>query len=183
MYLAVPSACLVLAAAFSSRRVLIAAPVLLLIATAASVTTIQDLARMESRPGCWTEFTPPSMTTLERTLDRLHIARAYANYWIAYRLTYHTDERIIASPYDTVRNPALDRKVAKSRTPPAYIFFNDGSNSAQILEQYVRRLGAHYRRTLTGHFVVYQLTTPVPPWQIPEIALAFFSNPPLCAEA
>jgi hypothetical protein len=103
-----------------------------------------------------------------RTLDRAHVRHVYAEYWIAYRLAFDTDERIIA-----VDNPLTGTAVANGGlrpTPapsPEYlpyqrevdrssrygaVTFRDLESTEPALAQ-LRQHG--YRRVVVGPFAVY----------------------------
>lgn len=64
---------------------------------------------------------------LVASLRREHIETVRADYWIAYRLAYATDERIVGSPTSTVRFPSYENRVraAEARGTAALVLFND----------------------------------------------------------
>jgi hypothetical protein len=115
---------------------------------------------------------PRSFDPLTTTLDRLHIARVYADYWIAYRIDFATGERIIAaegrpnvlrvspaggvipSPDDPSlhpRHPQYDTIVSRS-VYPAWVVapgFDVGNLDLSAFAQ------AGYRSENVGVFTVY----------------------------
>lgn len=111
---------------------------------------------------------PREMTSLIDNLDRQHLDRVFADYWIAYRLDFATKERIIAVenrfsggefhgtrvllPHDpNVRYRPYERKVEASPRQ-GFVFFKRTYRSLPL----VPLLEAHgWQRTTVGPFVVY----------------------------
>jgi hypothetical protein len=113
---------------------------------------------------------PADFAPLVAMLDRLGIDRAYAHYWIAYRLTFETDERIVAAeadtgslaasrpgavlpavPDETNRRPQYDREVRRVAAP-AWAF-TAGSPREHRWSPLLRRTG--YRRVVVDGFAVW----------------------------
>jgi len=138
---------------------------------AALALSIAGLAVME-REDRWAPQAPDvrvpaSIAPLLHTLDRLRVDRAFANYWLAYRITFATNERIVAAPSgrlallpsglvtevdtETSRYPPYERLV-HSRRRVAHIYLAGSSSEGadrSVLEQ------AGYRRLTVDRFVVY----------------------------
>ena len=110
---------------------------------------------------------PRDLGPLIATLDRLGLDRVYANYWLAYRLDFDTDERIVAvknkftrlrfadgqatpahDPY--VRYEPYEREVNAARH--GFVFFDQTIKSIPIVPQ-LERYG--YRRVEVGPFIIY----------------------------
>ena len=87
-------------------------------------------------------------------LEAHHVTRFRADYWIAYRVTFETNERIIASPRGTKRWPAFDRAV-DAAPDPAMVFVTRSAMGPTYHRGLVR-LGVPYERYFAGDFVVYQ---------------------------
>jgi hypothetical protein len=86
----------------------------------ATVTSAVILQGMVSRfdPVVGTGDTPPrSIQPLLTALDRLQVAHAYADYWIAYRIDFDSDERIIAVESKFKRLVRQGGDVAPPRNP------------------------------------------------------------------
>jgi dolichyl-phosphate-mannose-protein mannosyltransferase len=153
----------------------------------AVVLSIATLDRMETyfrtvppRPPA----APRDLGPLIATLDRLGLDRVYADFWLAYRLTFDTDERIVASQnkftqlrfadgqavasrHPFIRYPPYERKVEAARH--GFVFFREsiargadrqpGPEAAarvKELARFVSELSAHgYGRTVVGPFIVY----------------------------
>jgi hypothetical protein len=127
---------------------------------------------------------PRDLRPLVSVLDDLGIDRVYADFWLAYRLTFETDERIIASQnkftqvrftggqavparHPFIRWPPYERQVEPARH--GFVLFREsiargadrqpGPEARARVEELARFVGelrAHgYRRTVVGPFVVY----------------------------
>jgi Dolichyl-phosphate-mannose-protein mannosyltransferase len=116
-------------------------------------------------------FVPERFGPLIAELDRLHVDRVYADYWVAYRLGFETDERIVAaeSPQevyarrgdkvvvldnDHVRyRPYVDEVTRSPR--PAHVV-QAGSGDVGNLDVPLLR-AAGYRRATADGFVIWYL--------------------------
>jgi 4-amino-4-deoxy-L-arabinose transferase-like glycosyltransferase len=134
------------------------------IGCAVSVVTLH---RMEHVPAPL-PAAPRNISPLVATLDRLHLDRVYARYWVAYVLDFDTKERIIAveNRFDEVRfvhgravlpddpvvfSSAYQREVADAPRR-GFVFFVQNLASEPI----VPKLVAHgYRRVDVGPFAVF----------------------------
>jgi hypothetical protein len=94
---------------------------------------------------------PKDISPLIETLERERAERVFADYWLAYRITFESDERIIATSTEFVRYAPHDRLVRGS-PDPAYAFVR-GSTDELEERRRLERLG--YHRVVTGRFVVY----------------------------
>ncbi len=111
---------------------------------------------------------PADIDPLLRTLEARNVRHAYADYWIAWRIVFETDERIIVVPGagepleparrsgapdagEQGRYPPFHQRVAASPNP-AYVFLAQGNREAQARS---RLLAAGYRRLQVAEFVVY----------------------------
>jgi len=116
---------------------------------------------------------PRDFGPLIAALDRLHITRLYASYWIAYRLDFETNERIIAADMRPAAlrldgnrvipqpdDPLLLKRHAEyqpivARTPrPAFVIaprFDPPSTDYGSLH------AAHYRVATVGPFKIFFL--------------------------
>ena len=113
---------------------------------------------------------PRSLEPLVATLDRLGVSRAFANYWVAYRLDFDTRERIIAveNGFDRLelrngdvvpaRDPSVRWRAYENEVraaPHGFVFFAEFMPPQSV----TRTLARHgYRRVATGPFVVYYPT-------------------------
>ncbi len=79
--------------------------------------------------------------------------RAWADYWVAYRLTFATDEQIIVAPTFASRYDPYDRTVRASAVPPAYIFVI-GSQSYRPFLEWCRARSANCEVTEQGQFAL-----------------------------
>jgi hypothetical protein len=96
---------------------------------------------------------PPSLDAIERLLDRRDIDHVYADYWIAYRLTFDTDERIIASPVLSVRNDDWAEEVANGAVTPYVVYASDVYD--RDFAAALRDDGIEFDRLEAGDYALY----------------------------
>jgi Dolichyl-phosphate-mannose-protein mannosyltransferase len=94
-----------------------------------------------------------------------HVHDAYANYWIAYRITFETNEQTLATPYDFDRYRPLAARVDASASP-AYLFVS-ASTTLRRFEHWCARHGVGVTVWQRGGFTVVQPATKVVPAQVP----------------
>ncbi len=92
-------------------------------------------------------------------LDSKRITRAYAHYWISYRLTYETGERIIcAQPYDERYGgrykPKYTDEVHNSRVV-AFIFHPTLGIPYDLFEENLKVIGGSYKKETIGPYTVF----------------------------
>jgi Dolichyl-phosphate-mannose-protein mannosyltransferase len=99
---------------------------------------------------------PENLSPALRVLDRHGVDRVLAPYAIAYRVTFETDERIVATPTGQTRYRPHQRLVL-ANSAPAYVFVSGSRDDAGS----ARRLPARgYSREAVGGWAVY---VPSPP--------------------
>ena len=131
----------------------VAQVVLLVAALAVSVEGVHRIR-------CCTAPAAPDVSMPRRTgplidaLEAHHVTHFVADYWIAYRITFETNERIIGSPVAFKRWPPFDRAVAADPHPTAV--FITRSATGPTYRRGLVRLGIRYDRYDAGDFVVYQ---------------------------
>ena len=129
-----------------------AGPAVAGIALAAAVgLTLTGLVQLE-RQGRYSPLrVPADIDPVLETLERHHVRHVLANYWIAYRITFESDERIIASPSGFWRyRPYHDAVAADAR--PGRVFLEGSAVERRERPALVRR---GYERLLVDGFVVY----------------------------
>ena len=89
--------------------------VLLALACVVSVVSLHRMDVWRRTHNHWPPTFPRDFGPLISTLDRLHLDRVFADYWIAYRLDFDTHERIIASD-----NPFLGVSFTSGRAIAAW---------------------------------------------------------------
>ena len=95
---------------------------------------------------------PASFADLDAVLRDEHVTGAFADYWIAYRAMFETDERVAVSPYFGGRRPAIDDSVRRS-DHPAFIFLR-GSKTLDRFRQLAAERGVALREATRGAFVL-----------------------------
>jgi hypothetical protein len=142
---------------------------LLLLCAAVAVVTFHRMEGNLTAPNDerWPPSTPRSLAPLEQTLARFDVTRAYADYWIAYRLAFDTHEHVIATPDQwlrwrvrdhrvtpvpgTVRYAPYQRNVEAARDH-AFVFLRQRYEPTPIRGALLRNA---YRRVLVGPFEVW----------------------------
>jgi hypothetical protein len=97
---------------------------------------------------------PRDTEPLRAALASWDVTHAYADYWIAYRVTFETGEDIVIAPLNTSRYPPYDASVAAADRP-AYVFVAGAPSAAQLRAD-LRTAGTGYREARAGAFTVIQ---------------------------
>jgi len=152
----------------SWRRALVA----LAAATVISVTGLVTMGHSaQYRLRADGTYVPADFRPLVRALDRFGIDRVYADYWVAYRLTFETRERIIAaqSPQEVYRREGARKVIAvptflryppydpivRNSSRPGHVVLRGSADEANLDVDLLRRAG--YRRSVAGRFVIWYL--------------------------
>jgi hypothetical protein len=100
-----------------------------------------------------------SLEPLQKSLEKNHLSRAYANYWTAYRLSFESGERIIATPLtgDEVVRYEPYRQEVDSAPDPAVILLSERDSCFQA---FLDEKGFSYRRSRVDSFGVYDRLAP-----------------------
>jgi dolichyl-phosphate-mannose-protein mannosyltransferase len=142
-----PIPALLLAAGLVRAGLIPTAVALLCLGTFSAVGLVQ----ME-RQGRYSPLRVPSnIDPVLETLERHHVRHVLANYWIAYRITFESRERIVASPSGFWRYRPYHDAVA-AEPLPGRVFLEGSRNEREARESLVR-MG--YERLLVDGFVVY----------------------------
>jgi len=108
---------------------------------------------------------PIRLAPLIRALDEENVRTAVADYGIAFRVTFETNERIIVAGAPYNRYPPFVDALAEGSLP-AWIFVAEST----IDSQFARTLASRrepYRRRVAGGFSIYLLTHRFLPGQLP----------------
>lgn len=122
--------------------------------------------QIDEPPGRW-DVAAREIDPLVDLLDEEGVDRAFADYWIAYRLTLETEEDVIASPLVTIRHPPYEEAV-RCAARPAYAVFDKSEEAARI-EAFLSAHGIGYTARSAA---VYRLIVPdlrVVPEQISDV--------------
>ncbi|HEX2039542.1 MAG TPA: glycosyltransferase family 39 protein [Acidimicrobiales bacterium] len=146
----VPFVALALAAVVRHR---LALPVLVVAAALLTVHTVETVDRAPpmaapDRP------IPDRLGPLVEDLEARGLTAAYAEYWLAYRLMFESDERIVVGivPPFVSRRPELDRRVDTAERA-AYVAVAD-SLHVHLLRRELPRLGVTWQEHDVGGFTV-----------------------------
>lgn len=94
---------------------------------------------------------PDDLRPLVRLLELSGDDRVFADYWIAYRVVFETDRKIVATSTGFNRNAEYDRLV-RAAPDPAYVFV---SGSVAERNARARLLRSGYRRRSAGGWTVF----------------------------
>lgn len=135
-------------------------PTQLAIAALAAVVSVVGLGAAidVGRGGAHYDLDPPPLRPLVRALDRRGVTTAYADYWIAYRLSFETRERIVATPVDFVRYLPYDEKVQRSGSGTFLLY--RGSPQDRHFADALRRQARPFERVPVTDYAVYTLAQP-----------------------
>jgi Dolichyl-phosphate-mannose-protein mannosyltransferase len=141
-------------------RALVRPPLAMAALAGATALSIAGLVRME-RDGLFSPRAsegglPADFSPLIGFLERQGVRHVLANYWIAYRLSFESRERVIATSTGQVRYEPHDRLVRADRAP-TYVFLTRSADERRLsggLE------GRGYHLDRVGRFDVY---LPPPP--------------------
>ena len=124
----------------------------LAVALALSVAGLVALGRQEPPvPPVGGERVPADLEPAVRVLDRHRIERVLAPYAIAYRITFETDERIVATPTGQTRYRPHQRLVLESPTP-GYVFVAESPDELRLRPNLV---AGGYERAAADGWAVY----------------------------
>jgi hypothetical protein len=137
------------------------------IGCAVSVVAVDRMNAWFRSPGLGYPTAPRSLAPLVAELDRLHLDRVYADYWLAYVLDFDTKERIVAaqSRFGDVRfsggraivshDPVTDwvayERLVGAAPRSGLVFFRPAVARTPIVRDVLRH---GYRRTDVGPFVI-----------------------------
>jgi 4-amino-4-deoxy-L-arabinose transferase-like glycosyltransferase len=138
------------------------AAVLLALTVAVSGVGLARIAAVADRGG-----TPLLMEDLDAAiavLDRHRVTAVWGDYWVVYRITWHTDERIVAAPAVGIeRYEPYERAVRAARRSAWVVEPGDDAPLRQDLD----RLGVPFRAEDAGAYVVILPERPVSPDELP----------------
>jgi hypothetical protein len=95
--------------------------------------------------------TPPDARPALAILEQNGAARALASYWLAYRLTFESDETVVVASTGQVRYPPYQRQVMRSRRPARV--YVAASREEEVARSRLEREG--YRRVQQAGWTVF----------------------------
>ena len=106
-------------------------------------------------------MSPDPVTRLVPVLEHHKIDRVFADYWVAYRTSWATNERITAAPLQVVRSKAYERAV-ESKPVPAYVLVR-GSCIDYAFHAALKDRNIGHEDWYAGYWVVVQPTARILP--------------------
>jgi len=108
------------------------------------------------------ERVPSNFGPLLDMLEHDGVRRVVADYWVAYRITFETDRKVIAASFTDNRYLPYQEAVRGSEDV-AWVFL-DGTYLIEPFEQELARRKIAARRTTVAEFVVFQPERPLVCW-------------------
>jgi hypothetical protein len=141
--------------AWAVRRSLAGRAVVMVLASILAFSMVAFTIDVANNNPFSVDLTPPRVQPLVHALDRAGVRDVYADYWIAYPLTFATKERIAASPVDAVRSASFAARAA-SAPHSTYVVFR-GRPRDTALRQALEQRSVLFRHIDAGMFSVYLL--------------------------
>ena len=111
------------------------------------------------------KLVPKSMGPLISSLKAEHVGAVFSDYWIAYRLTFESRERVIGSAVDGERYRPYG-EMARRNPAPGWVFLEETLAEVQF-RGYLERRGIPFRTWRKGGFAVYVPALATFPEQVP----------------
>lgn len=131
------------------------------LATVASTLAVIDFTR---RFPLNHDIAAAPLAPLVEELEDQDVETLYADYWIAYRLTFETEEEVIASPIDFVRYPPYEtivEQVAEWSNETTYVV-HEGAPKDNALQTSLDQRNLAHERVIAGDFAVYYVEAFLP---------------------
>jgi hypothetical protein len=124
-----------------------------------NITTGWALMRVWLQPGfASAQADMPALQPALHCLETMGINRAYASMWMASRIAYETDEKILCTqPYNTRFDgwPMMYQEEVDASGKVAYVLTNSDRFRAGRFEEDLRVMGVTARKAACGEFAVY----------------------------
>lgn len=123
------------------------------VALALTASGLWGLAGWAERHPGNLDLTAGSTAALRRAMEARGAGRAYADYWVSYKLSFESGEQIIATPVDVVRYGPHDALV-DAGVAPAYVVLA-GSGRDGRLQEALAGLGVPFERVRAGRYAAF----------------------------
>jgi 4-amino-4-deoxy-L-arabinose transferase-like glycosyltransferase len=167
LFFLVPFLALVLARLARSRRI---AVVMLAAAMTLSALNVAGLHRLASSgpPGLPATSAIGDVGPVIDALDRRRITRVFADYWVAYVITFRSDERVIAASSAGLERYPRYTGAVRSAARPAWVVVHGPQYDAMVSA--LRSLGVDAEVEHAGDFAIVVPGRPVMPEELPPAA-------------
>ena len=125
----------------------------LLVGVIFSITGLVAMMTIVSPDGPTETDPPKNYGVLLEALEAHKIDRVYASYWMAYPITFLTNEEVVAASWGHVRYDPYNELVENAANP-SYVLVK-GTPTAAALSDLLTSEGVSYRKLQAGEFVVY----------------------------
>jgi len=95
---------------------------------------------------------PVNDTQLVQALLKYHVHTAYGTYWMAYRVTFETNESTLVTPYHFIRSRQIEKQVLSSKNP-AYLFVST-SHTLGNFRSWLQRHSIKYSEINLNKFAI-----------------------------
>lgn len=137
------------------------------VAFALSVLGLMSLSSWTERKPHGLDLTPGSLDRVLEILDQNDVSAAWARYWIAYRVTFDSEEHVIAGSAHSVRFPPYQEYVQDQ--PLAAMIVYQGSAQDELLGPALMDKKVRFRRLPAGRFAVYLPDGDINPAELTEV--------------
>lgn len=114
----------------------------------------------------------PEMDPLVAVLDEEGVEHVWADYWIAYRLAFESDESVVAAPTSILNRYEPYTDAVRGDREAAWVTVT-ASAQTEALREALRDLGVDGDELEAGEYTVFRPTHPVLPEELPAEALNF----------
>lgn len=138
---------------------------ILAVAVLLSIAGLQAMIDFQEENPGQHDVAPPPLDPLIEELEERQVTHVFADYWIAYRLSFRTDREILATPTDFVRYAPHHEEVLAERAATYVVHL--GAPKDDALRAELDRTGIGYDREEVGAFAVFELEEFTPPDRLP----------------
>lgn len=131
------------------------------VAALAVVSTVDLVRTAREDPQSHLDLAPPETRALEHMLKTANVTRVYADYWVAYPLTFRASNGLVASPVDLPRIGTVQQTVDAAK-PTTWIVYVDSTRDHALAAE-LRRRNVSTTRISVGPFAVYTLDRYIDP--------------------
>jgi len=122
-------------------------------ATAAVVALAACTAALTVTSYVRTPGGPPDLEPVKEAMAREGVTHAFADYWLAYRILFETDERLVLSPYQYDRRSGYTTEV-RAGPRSVYVFAEGAPDQARVVSA-AQEQSLSFRTVEAGEYVLY----------------------------
>jgi hypothetical protein len=111
----------------------------------------------------------PDMDPVVDALDEAGVDRVWADYWIAYRLTFESDEGVIAAPTSVVRRYAPYEDAVRADEAAGWVTVTSSGQTEALRQAFAER-DIDAEEIVAGEYTIFRPERPVLPDELPVAA-------------